>query len=131
MDKIDPISLFLIPPESRSSVNRSTKSSKIIEEKDNLNQTVHCGSVVSQTEEVNLRFSNIEGEKGDMSISLKLKNNPESRKETRSKATVQKTARQTSKNGLIRHKEKIDKSGVTKAMQNIEKTKKLIKDMRT
>ena len=111
-------------------MNRSTKSSKIVEEKE-LNQTVHCGSVVSQTDEVNLRFSNIEGEKGDMSISLKLKNNPESRKETRSKATVQKTARQTSKNGLIRHKDKIDKSGVNKAMQNIEKTKKLIKDMRT
>ena len=28
MDKFDPVSMFLIPPEPRSSINRSAKASK-------------------------------------------------------------------------------------------------------
>ena len=67
--------------------------------------------------------------------SAKMKNNPELRKDNRSKGVTQKHSqnqnRPASKNSLVRHKEKIEKTGVNKAIMNIEKTKRLIKDMRS
>ena len=54
MDKFEPVSMFLIPPEPRSSINRSAKASKN-EEKSLLSQTVHCASAA---EDPNLRKSN-------------------------------------------------------------------------
>ena len=62
----------------------------------------------------------------------KMKHNPELRKDTRSKGLTQKQGPNLpSKNSLARNKEKIEKTGVNKAIMNIEKTKRLIKDMRS
>ena len=55
-DKFDPLSLFLSPPDAQASNGRSAKSSK--NNKSILNLTLHCGSAVSQGEEVDIRKSN-------------------------------------------------------------------------
>ena len=62
-----------------------------------------------------------------------MKYNPETRKDAKSKGATQKQGqnRPVSKTSLLRTKDKIEKTGVNKAIMNIEKTKRLIKDMRS
>ena len=56
MDKFDPLSMFLMPPEVQAPNGRSAKSSK--NNKSILNQTLNGGSAVSQMEEIDIRKSN-------------------------------------------------------------------------